>query len=79
MQENLNLETLKKQFQIVKSETNTSHVQEYGDEVSSGLIFVVNVIECERVNLVNHKSLLKNFIPLQFLHLKFMWLDVVKF
>jgi len=39
MQENLNVETLQKQFQIVKSETNTSHVMEYGDMVSSRLIF----------------------------------------
>jgi len=29
--ENLNIETLHKQFQIVKTETNTSHVMEYGD------------------------------------------------
>lgn len=29
--ENLNLETLQKQYQIVKSETETSHVMEYGD------------------------------------------------
>lgn len=29
--ENLNSETLQKQFMITKSETNTSHVQEYGD------------------------------------------------
>lgn len=29
--ENLNIETLHKQFQIVKAETNTSHVMEYGD------------------------------------------------
>lgn len=29
--ENLNVETLNKQFKIVKQETNTSHVQEYGD------------------------------------------------
>jgi len=37
MQENLNLETLQKQFQIVKAETNTSHVMEYGDMVSSSV------------------------------------------
>jgi legumain len=30
-QENLNSETLQKQFMITKSETNTSHVQEFGD------------------------------------------------
>lgn len=30
-QENLNSETLAHQFQIVKKETNTSHVQEFGD------------------------------------------------
>jgi len=29
--EDLNMETLHKQFQIVKEETNTSHVMEYGD------------------------------------------------
>jgi legumain len=29
--ENLNLETLRQQFNIVKKETNTSHVSEYGD------------------------------------------------
>lgn len=29
--ENLNTETLRKQFSIVKDETNTSHVQEFGD------------------------------------------------
>ncbi|CAH1790688.1 unnamed protein product [Owenia fusiformis] len=29
--ENLNTETLQKQFKIVKKETNTSHVMEYGD------------------------------------------------
>jgi len=39
MQENLNIETLQKQFKIVKSETNTSHVMEYGDMVSSRLFF----------------------------------------
>ena len=33
------METLQKQFQIVKSETRTSHVMEYGDMVSSCLIF----------------------------------------
>jgi len=41
MQENLNIETLQKQFKIVKSETNTSHVMEYGDMVSSRLFFVL--------------------------------------
>lgn len=30
-QENLNSETLAHQFQLVKKETNTSHVQEFGD------------------------------------------------
>ena len=35
MQENLNVETLQKQFQIVKSETKTSHVMEYGAMVGS--------------------------------------------
>ncbi len=30
-QENLNVETLHKQYKIVKRETNTSHVQQYGD------------------------------------------------
>ena len=30
-QENLKTETLLKQFEIVKEETNTSHVQEFGD------------------------------------------------
>jgi len=39
MQENLNLETLQKQYQIVKSETTTSHVMEYGDMVSCALIY----------------------------------------
>lgn len=39
MQENLNLETLQKQYQIVKSETDTSHVMEYGDMVSSDCEF----------------------------------------
>jgi len=29
--ENLNIESLQKQYQIVKGETNTSHVQEFGD------------------------------------------------
>jgi len=29
------VETLQKQFQIVKSETHSSHVMEYGDMVSS--------------------------------------------
>ena len=33
-QENLKTETLLKQFQIVKEETNTSHVQEFGDLAS---------------------------------------------
>lgn len=31
LQEDLSSETLQKQFMITKSETNTSHVQEYGD------------------------------------------------
>ena len=35
MQENLNVETLHKQYTIVKEETNTSHVQQYGDKVSN--------------------------------------------
>jgi len=46
MQENLNMETLQKQFQIVKSETNTSHVMEYGAMVSndySSLLITFNV------------------------------------
>ncbi len=34
LQENLNIETLQQQFLIVKKETNTSHVMEYGDMVS---------------------------------------------
>jgi len=42
MQENLNLETLQKQFQIVKQETNTSHVQEYGDMVCHTFVFIAN-------------------------------------
>jgi len=33
--ENLNVETLQKQYLIVKNETNTSHVMEYGDLVIS--------------------------------------------
>lgn len=33
--ENLNTETMHKQFQIVKKETNTSHVMEYGDTTIS--------------------------------------------
>lgn len=31
MQENLSTETLHHQFELVRSETNTSHVEEYGD------------------------------------------------
>ena len=34
-QENLNKETLHKQFKIVRAETNTSHVEQYGDKVSA--------------------------------------------
>ena len=34
MQEDLNTETLHKQFLITQKETNTSHVMEYGDKVS---------------------------------------------
>jgi len=33
LQENLDSETLHKQFQIVKEKTNLSHVMEYGDPV----------------------------------------------
>jgi len=46
MQENLNLETLQNQFRIVRSETNTSHVMEYGDMVSTicELIFGVDKV-----------------------------------
>lgn len=37
--ENLNVETLQKQFQIVKSETRDSHVMEYGDmDISSDAV-----------------------------------------
>lgn len=32
-QEDLNKETLLKQFKIVKTHTNTSHVQQYGNKV----------------------------------------------
>ncbi len=35
LQENLKVETLQKQYQIVKRETNTSHVTEFGDMVRS--------------------------------------------
>lgn len=34
VQENLKVETLRKQYEIVRKETNTSHVEEYGDLVS---------------------------------------------
>jgi hypothetical protein len=37
-QEDLKAETLQKQFEIVKKETNESHVMEYGDLVSHFLI-----------------------------------------
>jgi len=59
MQENLNVETLQKQFQIVKSETNTSHVMEYGDMVSCDceLILIVVSVEWELVALVTLKPL----------------------
>jgi len=57
VQENLNLETLQKQFQIVKSETNTSHVMEYGDMVSSWLIFSVDKSSwIDETFPVNYKS-----------------------
>lgn len=47
----LNKESLEQQFKIVKRETNTSHVMQYGDLVccfynySSGYIFI-SVIAC---------------------------------
>jgi len=34
------VETLQKQYQIVKSETQTSHVMEYGDMVRSASVFI---------------------------------------
>ena len=34
LQEDLSKETLHKQFKIVKRETNTSHVQQYGEKVT---------------------------------------------
>ena len=34
LQKDLSQETLFKQYKIVKRETNTSHVQEYGDKVN---------------------------------------------
>ena len=40
LQANLDVETLLKQFQIVKRETNTSHVMQYGDMVRTGDIYV---------------------------------------
>lgn len=36
-QEDLTKETLVKQFKIVKSHTNTSHVQQYGNKVRERL------------------------------------------
>ena len=41
------METLQKQYQTVKSETETSHVMEYGDMVSSDgeLVLVVDQVE----------------------------------
>lgn len=37
-QEDLTKETLVKQFKIVKSHTNTSHVQQYGNKVRERLM-----------------------------------------
>lgn len=37
LQEDLTKETLHKQYQLVKSHTNTSHVMQYGNKVSRGL------------------------------------------
>lgn len=39
LQEDLSKETLLKQFRIVKSETNTSHVQQFGNKVKTGILF----------------------------------------
>ena len=56
MQENLNLETLQKQFQIVKQETNTSHVQEYGDMVCHTFVFIANKDKFQlKVKVINYK------------------------
>jgi len=41
-QENLNLETVKQQFDIVKHETNTSHVSQWGDKVCIVLLVIQN-------------------------------------
>lgn len=41
MQENLNKETVIQQFNIVKKETNTSHVTEWGDAVSRFIVIVL--------------------------------------
>lgn len=35
-QEDLTKETLHRQYQLVKSHTNTSHVMQYGNKVSRG-------------------------------------------
>lgn len=37
LQEDLTKETLHKQYQLVKSHTNTSHVMQYGNKVSRAL------------------------------------------
>lgn len=37
-QEDLTKETLVKQFKIVKTETNTSHVQQYGNKVRDRIV-----------------------------------------
>jgi legumain len=38
LQEDITSETLQEQFSIVKKETNTSHVQEFGDMVCDLLV-----------------------------------------
>jgi len=62
MQENLNLETLQNQFRIVRSETKTSHVMEYGDMVSTicELIFGVDKVN---VRYNNNNDRLTAFDP----------------
>jgi hypothetical protein len=58
LQENLNLETVKQQFDIVKKETNTSHVTEWGEKVCSMVAFCGT--DCTVFLYINKLSLSRN-------------------
>ena len=58
LQEDLNTETLHKQFLITQKETNTSHVMEYGDKVSFCLFDLILYVPVNNLSVTSgHVSL----------------------